>query len=134
MNVKIERLEHELNTYKTPIIEVNNDTSEDFNCEKCGYVCKREATLRKHINTKHQLNDEEVNIVIHNESTDKELKKAKRQIKELEDKVENLALGKAKADCEVNQLRTETDSLRNILSLRPSIDNPLPVKQTKKKK
>ena len=90
--------------------------------------------LRKHINTKHKLNDEEVNIIIHNESTDKELKKAKRQIKELEDKGKNLALGKAKADCEVNQLRTETDSLSNILSLRPSIDNHLPVKQTKKKK
>ena len=75
-----------------------------------------------------------MNIVIQNESTDKELKKAKGQIKELEDKVENLALGKAKADFEVNQLRKETDSLRNILSLQSSIDNPLPVKQTKKKK
>ena len=62
MNVKIERLEHKLKTNKTPTIEVKHEASKYFKCEKCGYVCKREVTLWKHISTKHQLDDEEVNI------------------------------------------------------------------------
>ena len=74
MQVKIERLEQDLKAYKTPNIEVNNDTAADFKCDKCDYVCKREATLRKHFNTKHQL--EEVDNVFQNGSKEKELKKA----------------------------------------------------------
>ena len=73
MQVKIERLEQDLKTYKTPNIEVNNDTAADFKCDKCEYVCKREATRRKHFNTKHQLDDKEVDIVIQNDSNEKEL-------------------------------------------------------------
>ena len=73
MQVKIERLEQELKTIKTPNIEVNNDTPADFKCDKCDYVCKREVTLRKHFNTKHQLDDKEVDIVIQNDSNEKEL-------------------------------------------------------------
>ena len=48
------------------------------------------------MNTKHQLNHEEVNIVIENYCNEKELKRAKRQVKELKDKVEHLALGEAR--------------------------------------
>ena len=73
MQVKIERLEQDLKTYKTRNIEVNNDISADFKCDKCEYVCKREATLRKHFNTKHQLDGKEVDIVVQNDSNEKEL-------------------------------------------------------------
>ena len=67
---------------------------------------KKEATLRKHINTKHQLDPEEVNIVIQNDSNEKELKKLKLENRELKEKVEHLALGKTKVECEVKQLQT----------------------------
>ena len=96
-------------------------------------MCKREVTLRKHMNTKHQLNHEEANIVIENDSNGKELKRAKRQIKELEDKVEHLALGKARVECEVGKLRTENESLTSLFSLRKNSDK-LPSKQTPQKK
>ena len=134
IQVKIDGLEQELNNIKTPNIEVNNDTSAYFKCEKCGYVCKREATLGKHINPKHQLDDEEVYIVIQNDSNDRELKKANRLNKELEEKVEHLALGKARLECEASHLRTESDSLKSLIFLRQSIDTHVPGKQTPKKK
>ena len=41
----------------------------------------------------------------------------------MEDKVENLALGKAKAECEVNQLRRETD-LRGVGSFLQAVGWP----------
>ena len=71
MNVKIGILEQELKTHKIPIVEVNNVPSKDFKCEICGYMCKTETTIRKHINTKHQLDTEEVNAVIQNDSDKK---------------------------------------------------------------
>ena len=134
MNVKIGILEQELKTHKIPIVEVNNVPSKDFKCEICGYMCKTETTLRKHINTKHQLDNEEVNAVIQNDSDKKELIKAKRHIKELEERVEHLTLSKTKVECEVGKLRAESDSLASLLSLRQSIENPVPEKQPPKKK
>ena len=101
MNVKILKLEQELKSPKTPTIEHNIEASEDFKCDQYGYMCKREVTLRKHMNTKHQLNLEEANIVIENDSN--------CQIKELEDKIEHLALDKARVECEVGKLKTEKE-------------------------
>ena len=48
------------------------------------------------INTKHQLDSEEVDIAVKNNSNEKELKEANGKIKELKDKVENLAVAKNK--------------------------------------
>ena len=98
------------------------------------YVWEKEPTLRNHINTKHQLDNEEVNVVIQNYSDKKELTKAKRQIKELQDRVEHLTLGKDRVECEVWKLKAESDSLMSLLSLCQSIDNSVPVKRTLKKK
>ena len=61
------------------------------------------------MNTKHQLDISEVEVVVKNSSNEKELKLASRQIKELEDKVENLSLGKARAKSEVKSLKVESD-------------------------
>ena len=55
MNDKIKNLEKELQTNKTPTSDIKDVASEEFKCDKCGVVHKKEATLRKHINTKHQL-------------------------------------------------------------------------------
>ena len=101
-------------------------------CDKCSYVCKREATLHKHINKNHQLDPEEIDIVYHKDSNKKELKKLKLENRELKEKVEHLALGKTKVECEVKRLQTECDSLASLLSLRQNIDNP--VLPSKKKK
>ena len=133
MNVKIGMLEQELKALKIPSIEVNIVPSKDFKCEQCGYMCKTEVTLRKHMNTKHQFDHEEVNVVIQNDSDKKELTKTKDQIKELEERVEKFTLSKSKVECEVGKLRAESDSLASLLSLRQSIDNPVQVKQTQKK-
>ena len=86
------------------------------------------------MNTKHQLDIAEVEVVVKNSSNEKEVKLARRQIKELEDKVENLSLGKARAECEVRSLKVESDSLASLLSMRQNIDNPLPKQSPKKKK
>ena len=75
MTVQIENLEKELQTHKTPTSEAKDVASEEFKCDKCGVAYKKEATLRKHINTKRQLDPAEVNILIQNDSNEKELKK-----------------------------------------------------------
>ena len=75
MTVQIENLEKELQIQKTPTSETKDVASEEFKCDKCGVTYKKEATLRKHINTKHQLNPSEVDILIQNDSNGKELKK-----------------------------------------------------------
>ena len=36
---KIENLEQQLRDHKTPTTEINLDTSEEFKCDKCSYVC-----------------------------------------------------------------------------------------------
>ena len=58
----------ELINQKTPTAESNIETSEEFKCDKCSYVCKREQILQKHITTKHQLEPEEVDVVIQNDT------------------------------------------------------------------
>ena len=123
MTVQIENLEKELQIQKTPRSETKDVASEEFKCDKCGVTYKKEATLRKHINTKHQLNPSEVDILIQNDSNGKELKKARHEIRELKDMVENLTLGKTKLDCEVKSLRTENDSLASLLTMKKNIDN-----------
>ena len=100
--------------------------------DKSSYGCKREATLHKHINTKHQLDPEEVEIVIQNESNTKDLKKLKLEHRELKEKVKHLALGKTKRECEVKRLQTECDSLAGLLSLCQNKN--IPVLPSKKKK
>ena len=115
LNVKIGNLEKELQTNKTQTSETKGLDSEKFKCDKCGVVYKKEATLRKHINTKHELDPAEVDTIIQNDSNEKELKKAKRQIRELQDRVEDLTLGKTKLECEVKSLKAESDSLMSLL-------------------
>ena len=44
----------------------------------CLYTYKTEVTLRKHINTKHQLDPEEGSVVIQNDTGKKEFTKSKR--------------------------------------------------------
>ena len=56
-------------------------------------------------------------MVIENDSNAKELKRTKLQIYELEDKVEHLAQGKARLECEVRKLMTENTSLTGLFSL-----------------
>ena len=75
-----------------------------FKCDKCSVIFKKEATLINHINIKHQLDPAEVDIIIQNDSNEKELKKAKHEIREFKDKVENLTLGKTRLECEVKIL------------------------------
>ena len=133
LNVKIGNLEKELQTNKTQTSEINVVASEEFKCDMCGVVYKKEATLRKHINTKHQLDPAEVDTIIQNDSNKKELKKAKRQIRELQDKVEDLTLGQTKLKCEAKSLKAESDSL---MSLHQNTNNTVPFSKpsTKKKK
>ena len=102
-NIKI--LEQQLRDHKTPTTEINLDASHEFRREKCSYIFKREATLCKHIKTKHQLDLEEVDIVFQNDSNEKELKKLNLGKRELKEKVEQLALGKTKVECEVKRLQ-----------------------------
>ena len=108
--------------------------SEEFKCDKCGVVHKKEATLRKHINTKHQLDPAEVDTLIQNDSNEKELKKAKCQIRELQDRVESLSLGKSRLECEGKSLKAEIDSLMSLLSLRQNTNNPVPLSKPSLKK
>ena len=53
-----------------PTSEINVEASEEFKCDMCGVVYKKEATLRKYINTKHQLDPEEVDTIIQNDSNE----------------------------------------------------------------
>ena len=107
-----------------------------YSCHKCGVLYKKEATLRKHINTKHQIDPAEVYTIIKNDSNEKELKKAKHQVRELQDRVEDLTLGKTKLECEVNSLKAESDSLMSLLSLYQNTNHAVPLSKssTKKKK
>ena len=75
MTIKIEDLEKELQPQKTPQSESKDVASEEFKCDKCGVVYKKEVTLRKHINTKHQIAPSDIDIIIQNDSNEKELKK-----------------------------------------------------------
>ena len=96
---------------------------------------KKEATLRKHINTKHQLNLSEVDILIQNDFNGKQLKKARHEIRELKDMVENLTLrGKTKLDCEVKSLRTENDPIASLLTVHKNIDNQASISKPRPKK
>ena len=136
LNVKIGNLEKDLQTNKTQTSELNVVASEEFRCDMCGVIYKKEATLRKHINTKHQLDPEEVDTIIQNDSNEKELKTAKRQIRELPDKVEDLTLGKTKLACEIKSLKAEGDSPMSLLSLHQNTNATVPLSKpsTKKKK
>ena len=126
MNVQIGIVELTLKTHKIHFVK-------DFKCKICCYMCKTETTLRNQINTKDQLDTEELNAVIQNYSDKKELIKGKYHIKELEERVEHLTLSKTKVECEVAKLRAERDSQASLLSLCQSIDNPVPEKQPQKK-
>ena len=134
MTIKIEDLEKELQTQKTPISESKDVASEEFKCDKCGVVNKKEVTLRKHINTKHQIDPSDVDIIIQNNSNEKELKKARHHTRELEDRVENLTLVNSRLECEVRSLKKESDSLTILLSLRQNIDKPVPLSKRSQKK
>ena len=68
MSVKIENIEKELKNHQTPTL---NMSTEDFKCDKCGVVYKKEATLIKHMNTKHQLYIAEIEVVVKNISNEK---------------------------------------------------------------
>ena len=63
-------------------------------------IYKTGATLRKNINTKHQLDPEEVDTVVKNNSIEKELRKSELKIRELQDRIEDLAL-----ECEISRLK-----------------------------
>ena len=68
LNVKIGNLEKELQTKKNQTSEINVVASEEFKCDMCGVIYKKkEATLKKHINTKHQLDPAEVDTNIQND-------------------------------------------------------------------
>ena len=67
---KISNLEQELNFPKT----------------FCVYNCKSEMSLRKHMNTKHQLDFAEVHMAVKNNYNEQELKEARFLTQELEDK------------------------------------------------
>ena len=34
-------------------LPTKNTSRKDFKCEKCDYVCKKQTTMNKHVNTKH---------------------------------------------------------------------------------
>ena len=84
----------------------------------------------------YELDPAEVDTIIQNDSNEKELKKAKRQIRELQDKVEDLTLGKTKLEYEVRSLKAESDSLMSLLSLHQNTNTTAPLSKpsTKKKK
>ena len=136
MSDKISNLEKEIKLLQTPtsVAVTSNEVLDSFNCDECGYSCKREISLRKHMNTKHHLESKEVDKAVKNNSNEKELKEARFKIKELEDKVEHITLSKSRVECEVNKLRVESDSLANLLSLRQNIDNPVPPSKSSPKK
>ena len=89
----------------------------------------------KHINTKHQLDSALVDTIIQNDSNEKEFKKAKRQFRELQDKVKDLPLGKTKLEF-AKRLKAESDSLMSLLSVHQNTNNSVPLTKpsTKKKK
>ena len=60
MTVKFANLEKEIQSHKAPSSKTKAVASEEFKFDKCGVVYKKEATLRRHINTKHQLEPAEV--------------------------------------------------------------------------
>ena len=100
ISVKISNLEKELKKHQNPGTETYNVSTEDFKCEKCGVAYNnKKVTLRKHINTKHQLNS------VKTSCNEKEHKIAKQPLKDLNDKVEYLSLRKARAECEVGRLK-----------------------------
>ena len=35
------------------VSEIEESTMKDFTAEQCGFYCKKEFTLKKHVNTKH---------------------------------------------------------------------------------
>ena len=65
---------------------------------------------------------------------EKLVSEAKPKIKELEDKVENRALGKSRLKCEVGRLKAENDTMASLLSLRQNIDHPVPPSKRSPKK
>ena len=122
MSEKVAKLEKEI---KTMIIsplnaaEVNtNHPPDNFKCDQCDYFCKKEVTLKKHMNTKHQVEPEDLDIVVKNITNEKDLKEANRRIKEFEAQVEDLNLSKAKAECEARRSKLEAETMQSLLSLR----------------
>ena len=59
----------------------------------CEYKCKKEITRKKLINTKYK----ELDLLITNVNNEKELKDANKNIKELQEKVDQFPLFKASA-------------------------------------
>ena len=79
---QIENLEEELKRCKASKLTVLDDDTvhepEVLNCHKCEYKCKKEVTLKKHINTKHQEESHEVDLLFSNANNEKELKEANK--------------------------------------------------------
>ena len=65
---QIEHLE-ELKTCKASKLPVLDDDTahapDVLSCHKCDHKCKKEVTLKKHINTKHQEESYEVDLLIY---------------------------------------------------------------------
>ena len=88
----IPNLEKEIKLLKTSnrVTKTSNVVPDCFNCDECGYSCKREMNFRKHMNTRHHLESEEVDIALRNNSNEKEQKEARLKIKKIEEMVEHL--------------------------------------------
>ena len=54
------------------------EASEEFKCDKCGVVYKKEVTLRKQINTKHQIDPSDVDVIINNDSNEREIREEEK--------------------------------------------------------
>ena len=93
---------------------------------------QQKATLKEHMNTKHQLDITDVEVVVQNCFNENKLKVTKQQIKELQDKVEDLSIGKARAECNVRILKVESDTLASLLSMRQILTTLSPSKAPRK--
>ena len=76
------------------------------------------SAKKKHINTKHQEESHEVDLLFSNANNEKELMEANKNIKELEDKVEQLTLSKASAESEACRSKSMAENLQMLLDLQ----------------
>ena len=75
------------------------------------------SAKKKHINTKHQEESHEVDLLVSNANNEKDLKEANKNIKKLEDKVELLTLSKASAESEACRSKSVAENLQMLLDL-----------------
>ena len=73
MSDKISNLEKEIKLLQTPtsVAITSNEVPDSFKCDECGNSCERKISLRKHFNTKHNLESKEVDKVVKNNSNEK---------------------------------------------------------------